>query len=218
MWLDILMNRGREVCLQSVNDAYVQITQHDLAPRRLAFETTGRQVPAVEIQALFDDTARSMIDLLGFDFPYESIRDDLRKRMIDRFALFPESKVVLEALRQRGLRMAVVSNGVNQAERLEVLGIRDYFDIVCGSWHIGYKKPDVGMFKLALEGVEASADEALVVGDTWESDIVGAEAAGIPWLHLVRHGDTRRAPGTITDLRQVVDFIDGRVGTVRNEK
>ena len=46
-----------------------------------------------------------------------------------------------------------------------------------------------------------------MIGDTWDADVVGAEAAGITALHLVRGGGSTGGPRTITDLWGLVEFL-----------
>jgi HAD superfamily hydrolase (TIGR01509 family) len=86
----------------------------------------------------------------------------------------------LAALRARGLRLVAVSNSDGSAEAVLVsAGIRDAFDAVVDSHHVGFSKPDPRIFDAARAAVGVEAGHVVHVGDLYEADIVGAQAAGI---------------------------------------
>ena len=82
--------------------------------------------------------------------------------------------------------MAIVSNGVYQQRNAARMGIEKFFDSMIGSWHVGFLKPDAGIFNLALRELGFSANHALIVGDTWNADVVGGRSLGLRTLHLIR--------------------------------
>lgn len=93
----------------------------------------------------------------------------------------PEARACLEALRDRGYLLGVISNTSSEDQvlgTLEGYGIRQLFDCVCLSCVSGIRKPDPRIFHeaCALLGVEASG--SAYVGDTVSRDIAGAKAAG----------------------------------------
>lgn len=59
-----------------------------------------------------------------------------------------------------------------------------YFDHIIVSGDYPFEKPDPAIYRLSLEGLGVTADEALFVGDTVETDIDGAKQAGIDSLWL----------------------------------
>jgi putative hydrolase of the HAD superfamily len=87
----------------------------------------------------------------------------------------------LQRLRERGLRLALVSNSEGTVEALiERLQLSAYFDAVVDSWHVGVTKPDPAIFLHALERLGVAPAEAVMVGDSMKADVGGAVAAGIP--------------------------------------
>jgi putative hydrolase of the HAD superfamily len=85
----------------------------------------------------------------------------------------------IEAMRSRGLKLAVVSNwDCSLAGRLEELQLLEHFDAVVTSAEAGVPKPDPRVFRLALDRLGAPASRALHVGDE-EADERGAIAAGM---------------------------------------
>lgn len=86
----------------------------------------------------------------------------------------------LEALRERGYRLGVISNADGRVEALlEAVGLRSYFELVIDSGVVGIDKPDPRIFHLAAEGMGIEPAEAVYVGDIYEIDVQGARAAGM---------------------------------------
>ena len=121
--------------------------------------------------------------------------------------VFPEVPGVLAALRERGLRLAVVSNFDSRLPPLlDALGLAPFFDAVVCSGAVGAAKPDGAIFAHALAVLGLDAHEALHVGDSRVNDYDGARAAGIEAL-LVERGAPTSGAGTIRDLRGILDRL-----------
>ena len=100
--------------------------------------------------------------------------------------LAPGTREALERLRAGGLRLGVVSNSDGRVEEaLIASGLRDCFDVVLDSAHVGVEKPDPAIFRAALGALGVAPAEALYVGDLYEVDVVGARAAGMAAALLV---------------------------------
>jgi putative hydrolase of the HAD superfamily len=106
------------------------------------------------------------------------------------FRAFPDAAPALAALRERGVRLVVVSNwDVSLHERLAETGLAPLVDGAVASAEIGAAKPDPAIFRHALElagGVVPG--QALHVGDTLDADFEGARAAGLDAVLLARDG------------------------------
>ena len=104
---------------------------------------------------------------------------------------FVPSNVVpaLQALRRRGLQLAVVSNANGTlCAHMQRLGLASLIDCVLDSCDLGVEKPDPRMFRIALDRSGADADTTIHVGDLYEVDVVGARAAGIRGVLLDEAG------------------------------
>jgi HAD superfamily hydrolase (TIGR01509 family) len=90
---------------------------------------------------------------------------------------------LLEALRERGLKLGLVSNAFDPPELLHrdlaQFGIAERLDIALFSSEVGRRKPDPEIFQRALDALGVDPAEALFVGDTLASDIAGAAALGM---------------------------------------
>ena len=90
------------------------------------------------------------------------------------------AQALLMALHPRA-RIGIVSNNLlqEQTEKLQHCGLDPFIDALVVSEEAGISKPDPGIFHLALDRLGARADEAVMVGDSWAADVVGAHRAGI---------------------------------------
>ncbi|MEO5823794.1 MAG: HAD-IA family hydrolase [Vicinamibacteraceae bacterium] len=94
--------------------------------------------------------------------------------------VLPGVREGLAALRARGLRLVAVSNSDGSAEAvLCAAGLRDDFDAVIDSHLVGFSKPDPRLFDAARAVVDVEPQQVVHIGDLYDADIVGAQAAGI---------------------------------------
>jgi putative hydrolase of the HAD superfamily len=125
---------------------------------------------------------------------------------------FADVLPTLSALRQRGLALAVVTNGRidTQQAKLVRLGLEPYLNAVLISEREGVRKPDVQIFARALErlGVEASA--AWHVGDHPMADVAGAHAAGLTavWRYVPYWPEPATRDHTIHSLAELLPLLD----------
>jgi putative hydrolase of the HAD superfamily len=104
--------------------------------------------------------------------------------------LKPDPDVIptLIALRDKGCKIGIVSNGrsVKQWEKIIRLGLQHFFHKVVISEEVGVEKPESKIFDIALKKLHVNADEAVYVGDTLETDVFGANKAGLVSVRLLK--------------------------------
>jgi len=89
----------------------------------------------------------------------------------------------LAALKQRGLRIAVVSNSDGFVERyLEQAGLLRFIDLVVDSHLYGVEKPAREIFEHALSRLDLAPAGVPFVGDRYDVDVLGARAVGLRGL------------------------------------
>ncbi|MCI6844033.1 MAG: HAD family hydrolase [Coriobacteriaceae bacterium] len=103
----------------------------------------------------------------------------------------------LDVCRARArLGVGVISNGRSaaQGEKLDILGVSRWVGPggVFVSQAVGAAKPDPSLFRHACERMGTRPGRCVYVGDAWDTDVVGAWAAGMPCIWLNRRG--RRRP------------------------
>jgi putative hydrolase of the HAD superfamily len=80
----------------------------------------------------------------------------------------------------QGYFLGVISNSIGTLEgQLVRLDLARYFQVILDSAIVGTQKPHSGIFKLALQAVGVEGSEAVYVGDTYATDVGGAELAGL---------------------------------------
>jgi HAD superfamily hydrolase (TIGR01509 family) len=95
---------------------------------------------------------------------------------------YPDAAPTLQALRQRGVHTAAVSNvGFDLRPVLEGHGLLALLDVVVLSYEAGAVKPDPDIFHAACDALEVEPEHALMVGDNAEAD-GGAAQAGLHTL------------------------------------
>jgi putative hydrolase of the HAD superfamily len=96
---------------------------------------------------------------------------------------------LLPLVRERA-RIGVVSNNLlqEQQDKMRHLGFDRYVDVLVVSEEAGISKPDPRIFALALDRLGCTAGDAVMVGDSWQMDVLGARAAGIRAIWFNRLG------------------------------
>ncbi len=107
--------------------------------------------------------------------------EDYKKRCCAFAQAFPGMREMLTALRSRGIKLGIVTNGetVIQTPNIEALDLPTLMDAILISEEEGLRKPDVALFHRAAERLAVRPEQCLFVGDNPEVDIVGAHRAGM---------------------------------------
>jgi putative hydrolase of the HAD superfamily len=105
---------------------------------------------------------------------------------------------LLDALRERGLKLALVSNAFDPAwllhRDLELMGLGERLDFAVFSSEVGLRKPHPAIFERALEALGVEPENALFVGDRLFEDVRGAAELGMTtvqavWFRADEHPD-----------------------------
>ncbi|MBY0314029.1 MAG: HAD family hydrolase [Bdellovibrionales bacterium] len=154
-------------------------------------------------------SARKLLDTMD---KYEVA---LHKYTLENIAISGRAEL-LGALKDKGVRMAIVSNENLRTQMIKMLAVdpqNQYFEHVLFSEEMGVEKPDAKIFKEMLEKTKFNVEETLMIGDSWDADILGAADLGIRslWsLEFIPHFDRKEHPlclGTIAALAEIKDYI-----------
>lgn len=131
--------------------------------------------------------------------------------------LNPFPKVVPTLLEMRKkYKLGIISNGlaIKQWEKLIGLGVHHLFDVVVTSEEEGFEKPDVKIFRRAVKRMGLKPDECIMVGDKLDSDIIGANEAGMHTA-LIKSKKTRKTTTKdvkpefrIEDISELLDILE----------
>ena len=121
------------------------------------------------------------------------------------FELYEDAIPTLEALRDRGLKLGLLSNSARDLD--EFVGHhRLTVDAVLTSRAHGKTKPHEAIFRRMLELLDVVAGDAVMVGDTIEDDVEGATAVGMRAVLVDREGRYEEHD-SIADLRSLISLI-----------
>lgn len=141
----------------------------------------------------------------------DELAAEYRRRRRSRYRLFSDALEVIGALRARGLSIAIVTNGPPdlQREKVQMTGLVQAVDAVVISGEIGVGKPEREIFEAALRAIDVTPSDAVMIGDSVERDIYGAEAVGMATIWRANSADnepTVQRP-TIRSLSQVLALL-----------
>lgn len=127
--------------------------------------------------------------------------------------VFDDARALLASLKYRGYRCGVITNAIFPAPlfvaKANELGLGGYFETFVTSGDVGLAKPNPAPFVKALADLGLEPQDALFVGDTVETDIAGARAAGMRAVLIERTDRARDRAGflVIERLTSLNDFL-----------
>ncbi|MBO7194211.1 MAG: YjjG family noncanonical pyrimidine nucleotidase [Bacteroidaceae bacterium] len=121
--------------------------------------------------------------------------------------LVPGAIELLEYLRPK-YRMYILSNGFKelQSRKMQTAGIDKYFDAVILSEDIGVNKPDCRLYEHALSTTSSKPGESLMIGDMFDTDIVGAANSGIDNIYFNPKGKTGHPFAPTYEVKKLLDI------------
>ncbi|MGD8545044.1 MAG: HAD family hydrolase [Candidatus Bathyarchaeota archaeon] len=126
------------------------------------------------------------------------------------FILYPEVKDVLMKLKQKGLKLGLISTGYEEGIHFILRKVnleKATFDVIVGVDTIEKVKPDPDIFRYAINKLNVRPEEAIFIGDNVESDYKGAEKAGLHALLIDRTEKQQSDLRTIKNLKEILSQI-----------
>ncbi|MCD6568207.1 MAG: HAD family hydrolase [Dehalococcoidia bacterium] len=204
----VLSEFGIEVTLETIRHAIFaadEFMYQDLA--RLSWNKRS----AEEKAALYGRYQVCLLKEAGVGASQQLVKEITRKmQQIDfKKVLFDDVKPVLTLLRERGLTLGMISNVDNDITPMcRELGLSELLQIVVTSQDVGVGKPHPEIFQEALKQAEVQADEAIYVGDQYQIDVEGANAAGMKGVLLDRGEARETVPSPkIKGLIELINFL-----------
>ena len=213
-----------EVIWQAYEAEDVPVTKEDFRAAYVHAERTMAQLPLVRPEHTFADMMRIKIDL-QVDWLQEqtALPDfratrDVRRRLAGRCYASAErcvaaARPLIAALAER-YPLALVSNFYgNIGAVLHDFRLDRYFLHVIESAVVGVRKPDPAIFRLGLDALGISdASSAVVIGDSYDKDILPAASLGCCTVWLKNIGwkpytGTEQADAVITDFKELEGLL-----------
>ena len=121
----------------------------------------------------------------------------------DLETLYPQTKEILEQLGQE-YKLGIIANQLpGLEERLKDFGILDHFSAIFSSADLGLAKPDLAIFRLALQKTNCLPHQAIMIGDRLDNDIVPAKRIGMKTI-WIKQGFSRLAQ--VKNLEERADW------------
>ena len=197
-------------CEEHSDGSYVPAEMHEaIRVRRTWFwddperARTGRmdlsQASREIVRRAFEDAGLSAFELA------RRIADSYRAQRASAIAPYPGAIETLDAIRARGISMALLTNGAatTQRQSVEKLGLASYFDCIVIEGEFGIGKPDERVFRHALAAVSGSPESTWMIGDSLEADIAPAVALGMHTVWVDENGLGLPAEATVRPHRTV---------------
>lgn len=136
------------------------------------------------------------------------------KLAIDYIDILPNNNQLFEGAHEilkhlhPNYKLHIITNGFNEVQykKIENSGLSGYFDKIVTSEDAGVKKPNPIIFKYALDIVNASARESIMIGDNWEADVMGALNHGIDAIYFNFHkrnvGENIKSVNHLLEIKQ----------------
>ena len=129
----------------------------------------------------------------AFDTIEIRIEDDMINHLSEAYIehlssfnhLFEGTFEILDFLKDK-YTLHIITNGFEeiQEKKMKASNIRSYFKTITNSEMVGVKKPNPKIFNFALDLALANAEESIMIGDSLEADIEGADYIGMETIHF----------------------------------
>ena len=132
------------------------------------------------------------------------------KQYTGRMTLFKDVLPLFEELKKRNYILGIITNADTSISKVvENSGLKPYLRAVITSEQARAEKPNAAIFQAAYVQAELKPEEMIYVGDSYESDVLGANRAGSKGILLDRYGlgtEVTDCP-RITTLDQLLEYI-----------
>ena len=148
----------------------------------------------------------------GVDNPHlvKIFSEDYTRHTPMKKHVFPGAHEVLTYLRPK-YSLSIITNGFEDIQHIKMKHseLHPYFDHIVTSDKAGAQKPSRAIFEHTISLLNADKSECIMIGDSYEHDIIGAANAGIDQVYFNSTGDRRGKKCTyeIFELKELMQFL-----------
>lgn len=170
------------------------------------YQSFGVELPRETIREAFDEAERksaqdetiasaNLEKMIGLHVKWQLVHLELNNPALERHLIdgfigpvrkaAADNAKLLAVLVERGFELGVVSNGCGNVEKLCAdFGYTPFLSLVVDSRRVGLFKPDPAIYLHASKKLEGDPTTIMMVGDSFERDVVPAKKAGLKtaWL------------------------------------
>jgi putative hydrolase of the HAD superfamily len=194
---------------EAIDKAFIQSFR---AAPRMAFPGIDRgDIPEHEYQwwrAIAQQTfttAGAIAQFSDFEVFFRPLYDYFAQA--DAWFVYDDVPAALAKWQSMGIKLGMISNFDSRLYQvLEALQLSHFFESVTISTEVGAAKPDVAIFNFGLSKHDCPAARAWHIGDSYDEDYQGAEAAGMHgiWLHRQSSLGAAKARITVSSLTELI--------------
>jgi putative hydrolase of the HAD superfamily len=175
---------------------HLEVLHEEVLAGRMSIDDARRE----RFRRIFGD-----VGLTLDDSAVESVASAYRRGYLAARRVLAGAVELVQAIRPHA-RIAVVTNNIatEQRDKLAFCGLTSLVDELIVSEEAGTAKPDPAIFDLALTRLGVDRDAAVMFGDSWAADIVGASRAGIRAVWFNPTGKPRPSePAGVAEVRSL---------------
>lgn len=135
------------------------------------------------------------------------IYEDMIENEVKSVKLYQETLSVLKRLKDRGLKLGLISNSAfSYKTPFYDLGLDLYFDTTLFSFEAGMKKPNLEIYKLILQKLDVLPEQCIMIGDKIVEDVEAPQQIGIRSLLCDRKSNSEKE-NSIANLNDIFKHI-----------
>ena len=117
----------------------------------------------------------------------------------DLEVLYPDTKELLQRLSQKYKIGIIANQDFGTEQRLTDFNVHQYINLVIASAEEGVAKPDLRIFQIALARADCKPEEAVMVGDRIDNDIIPANKIGMTTMWIKQGFGSYAEPKTVEE-------------------
>lgn len=143
----------------------------------------------------------------------DRISDSFTEMRRKEYRLYPDAHATVDALRAAGVKLALITNGAQEPQRakIERFELAHRFDHIQIEGEFGQGKPELAVYRHALDKLGVNAADAWMVGDNYEWEVVAPQKLGLagiwydPFEAGVPHGAVAQPTRIIRRLAELIE-------------
>lgn len=199
---EVFLNNGIHLSLEDFLKVYI--------PKNLEFWKLYQE-DRISKENLRYLRLKDTFDLLGYkvdDITINKLSDDYLLNLPKNNYLVNNTIEILEYLKPK-YQLHIITNGFEEAQKAKLVNskIDHFFTHVINSDMAGVKKPNPLIFKMALNKAKAMPGNTIMIGDSYEADIIGASNVGMKAIHFEVHKTNVKHNVLIKNLLEIKHYL-----------
>lgn len=174
-------------------------------------EFDAEEYPVQQRKEYWTEYNASLLEKLGVEEKRFFLAEKIDEMWWDysNLQVYPDVEPTLSQLKTKGLKLGIISNGFKRdlEHVLNQLHLEQWFDVVVTMDSCNCAKPSKQIFLYALNKLGVKPVDAIFVGDSLETDYIGAMAVGIKSFIIDREGKVPSLYDKITSLIDLVAIV-----------